>query len=133
MLTHHRESLALAAVAVRRSGNERVRTMARRVAAQQLPEFTEINSWLAAWTPTAVATGTAAVTTDLWSQLKPLKSRDFDLRFLDLMIDAHQRAIGLSRREMMNGANPAVLTMAEAIIAAQGQQVADLQRMKATP
>lgn len=135
MRAHHLGSLALAAVGGRRSADARVRKLAQHISVEQLPELTAIRSWLAAWSPQASSgtippeAATAGVSAATIQQLISLTGAPFDRRFLDLMIEAHRQAIALSRKELMNGASPAALTMAQAVIAALGQDIAEMQAL----
>lgn len=57
------------------------------------------------------------------SALQGLQGQEFDLRFIDLMIEHHQGAIDASERVLQEGEHPEVRALAEGIIAAQQDEI----------
>lgn len=52
---------------------------------------------------------------------------EFDLMFIDMMIVHHQGAVAMAEVALERGVHPEVITMAEEIIAAQEEEIAQLQ------
>lgn len=102
--THHRTSIALADMAIARTGNEQIKIVAQYIRQEQLSELSPMVSWLAVWTSPASTTGTtrtstASVTSPIpaevisgrdLQQLSESTGRSFDELFLRLMIRSHR-------------------------------------------
>ncbi|MCA1219070.1 DUF305 domain-containing protein [Streptomyces sp. 8L] len=58
MIPHHRQAVAMAALAPQRAGSAAVRTLAARIGRAQSPEITVMTGWLAAWGVSAPSAGT---------------------------------------------------------------------------
>jgi uncharacterized protein (DUF305 family) len=135
MIPHHTQALQLAALAPERAGDPRIRVLAERIRASQLPEILRMRGWLAArglalddehgahehgamrgmQTPAAV------------DRLAAARGADFDRLFVQMMVDHHQGAIEMSTDVLRVGVDTAVEEMATA---AASEQAVEIGRMR---
>jgi uncharacterized protein (DUF305 family) len=62
----------------------------------------------------------------------PTATVSFDAQFIDSMIEHHQGAIAMAEQVLTESERPELLAMAEAIIAAQGQEIEQMQEWRTT-
>ncbi|GAA3745271.1 DUF305 domain-containing protein [Streptomyces tremellae] len=140
MIPHHRQALAMAALAPGRAGSAAVRTLAARVRAAQRPEITLMTGWLTAWnagqSPTATPPGrggTAGMTgtmgEDDMAALRRLRGQAFDRAFLTMMIGHHQGALAMARAERSGGVYAPARKLAASIEASQGAEIARMHAL----
>jgi uncharacterized protein (DUF305 family) len=130
MVVHHESALAMADLAARRARTEDVRALAARIRAAQGPEIDEMTGWLTAWgLPAMVRTAMPMMGHGDVRVLDAAAGKDFDRRFLELMIPHHQEAVAMAQRELANGVNPQTLALARSIRSSQTAEIALMQKM----
>ncbi|WP_329459458.1 DUF305 domain-containing protein [Streptomyces sp. NBC_01497] len=158
MIPHHRQAVAMAALAPGRAGSTAVRTLAAHVAQAQRPEITAMAGWLTAWgaaapavegsgddgmagmaaTPSASSVpqrhGRAAAMPGMMSgedmtALRGLRGAAFDSAFLRMMISHHQGAVTMARTERSSGMYGPARELAASIVASQSAEIARMRTM----
>ncbi|MFG2617663.1 DUF305 domain-containing protein [Streptomyces sp. NPDC048507] len=135
MTEHHRQALALSALAPGRASSEAVRRLAERIAAAQGPEIAAMDKWVALHpSPDPAATGhdhaamPGMATEQQLTELTAARGADFDRLFLRLMTAHHEGAVKMAAEALAGGNNVAVEELATEVVATQ---TAEIHRMRA--
>ncbi|MCK7622799.1 DUF305 domain-containing protein [Streptomyces sp. RS10V-4] len=150
MIPHHQQALEMAKLADGRAADPEVKTLAGAIEQAQDPEIRRMRSWLTAWGKPQAAgsmpgmdhgsgamdhggsghgSGMSGMMSDAdMKQLAAAKGRDFDRKFASMMIDHHQGAIDMAKKEQRQGKNPAARKLADDVIR---NQAAEITQMKA--
>jgi uncharacterized protein (DUF305 family) len=153
MIRHHEGATLLAEIALIRAGHEELRGLAQAISEAQAAEVAEMSAWRTAWYPDADPVPANVLVGLIDEGLMQLGSPAdmgngmgggpvagaaedalalctsggaFDLTFIDLMIPHHQRAIGLALLAQQRAEHPELRTLAEAIIAGQEAEIAQM-------
>ncbi|MFF3016840.1 DUF305 domain-containing protein [Streptomyces sp. NPDC057939] len=135
MTEHHRQALAMSALAPERASAEGVKRVAERIAAAQGPEIGAMEKWVARHPAPAPhagghdhATMPGMATPQQLEQLRDARGADFDRLFLTLMTSHHEGALKMAGEALSRGNNVAVEEMATEVVATQS---AEIHRMRA--
>ncbi len=151
MTVHHQGAIEMADLAPTRAANPKVKDLAIKIKAAQVPEITEMSGWLASWAPETDMNGMPNKTTAAMGgmsgtnsgssatapmpgmmsdaqlgQLKAATGTPFDKLFLQLMIAHHQGALEMAKTEKTSGQNPAAQALADSITASQTAEIATM-------
>ncbi|MFF9565652.1 DUF305 domain-containing protein [Leifsonia sp. NPDC014704] len=147
MIVHHEGAIQMADLAPTRATSTQVKDLAAKIKAAQQPEIDLMKSWLKSWgEPTTMAgmemstpmpTDTSSMgsmpgmTAQDMAGLKAATGAAFDKQFLTLMIQHHQGAITMAEQEQSGGKDSAAKKLADNIVKAQTQEIADMKAMLA--
>lgn len=147
MIAHHEGAIAMAALAVERATDPRVRSLAERIEAAQAPEIERMTGWLDAWGEAAAmdhgrmghgsmpAEGMEMEGMDhgqAMGVLDALQGAEFDERFLALMIAHHEGAVLMAQAELEDGRNPDALELARTIVDDQTREIEEMRGLLAS-
>lgn len=136
MIPHHSQAIEMATLALDRSTNPAVVDLATRIQAAQDPEIEQMRDWLdrrgEAPMPEEMdgmdhSSMTGMMTDAEMTALSGAAGPDFDALFVDLMVRHHEGAITMAENVLHEGSDPAIRALAEAIIAAQAGEIAEMQ------
>jgi uncharacterized protein (DUF305 family) len=137
MLPHHRQAVEMADLALDRSTGE-LETLAVQIKEAQDPEIETLSGWLTEWDEEVPEDGTGhsghsdhdmgdgMMSEEQMAELENATGEDFDIAFLEMMIEHHLGAVKMSETERSEGAYGPAIAMAEAIITSQ---TAEIERM----
>ena len=140
MIPHHQVATDMAGLAQQTSGSGQVRELAERINTAQGPEINQMRGWLEEWgEPAPEESDTSGMAghgmegaTEQQAAMNGLKKLDgtaFDRKFLSLMV-AHQRAaLAMATQQVDRGQNAAGVELARSIIAAQQNEIAEMQTL----
>lgn len=142
MVLHHQGALDMAVLAEGRAQSEPVQDLAARIQFAQQPEIDLMTSWLLTWGERPVGADDAMGGMDHFggatgmadeAQMQRLQDAGagFDRLFLEMMIDHHAGAIAMSEAYRDRGQNEDALGLADAIIADQTAEIAEMERLLA--
>jgi uncharacterized protein (DUF305 family) len=138
MIPHHEQAVEMSTLAETRASDPRVRELAAEIKGAQQPEIDQMTAWLEEW-GVPVMSGMDAMgahgghgmsgmlTEEQLTALEDSSGREFDILFLDGMIEHHEGAIDMAE-DVADSKDPRVAALAAAII--QTQQ-AEIDQMKA--
>ena len=140
MVPHHEQALEMSRIVLDKEGvPEDVRALAQRIEAAQAPEITRMQDMLAAWGVTDAQPmdhsghgGMAGMLTE--EQLQDLRDADGPEAarlFLEGMVEHHRGAVDMAQTELEDGENPQARALAEDVIAAQEEEIAQMEDMLA--
>lgn len=136
MISHHRQAVEMAELAVDRAGSPEVKDLAERIEQAQGPEIDTMSEWLHAWgQPVPEEMGgmdmsgsmPGMMSTEDMKMLAGLSGARFDQKFLQMMIAHHQGAIEMARTEQSDGENADAKALAEQIERAQTDEIATMR------
>ena len=151
MIPHHEQALEMSVIALERSTNGDVRDLAQRIYDGQGPEIEKMERWIdqgsatggmvhempdGSMMPNGMMDGemmdghemAGMASAEELAELGSLQSPDFDILFLQLMIDHHEGALAMV--EMIeDSANPEVSALARAIKSAQSAEINEMTEL----
>lgn len=129
MTPHHAGALAMAELAPTRASNVQVKALAERIVAAQDPELQLMQQMATAWGVTVDRAAAGMSGMDMGSDataLQPLSGAAFDRAFLTAMTAHHSGALTMAQTELASGDNPQAKELANAIVAAQTAEIAEM-------
>ncbi|MFI2763665.1 DUF305 domain-containing protein [Streptomyces echinatus] len=144
MIPHHRQALEMAGLADGRASSARVKDLAARIEKAQDPEIRTMTGWLKAWgeeVPMAGMDhsghsgmpGMSGMMSDAdMTALKKATGKDFDTRFLSLMVRHHQGAVEMAATEQDKGRDSAAKAVAGGIVTAQNAEIKEMKQLLGT-
>lgn len=130
MVEHHEGAIMMAEQALGQAEHAEILALAEAIIATQAAEIDQMETWREAWFPGLPPTGGMAGM-DMGMMMIPDGQSPFDLRFIDAMIDHHQGAIDMSESILQTTERPELRALAEAIISAQSDEIAQMQTWRA--
>lgn len=126
MIEHHQGAVEMAEIAIAQAEHEEIRLFAEGIIAAQDEEIEQMQAWRAAWFPDLEPT--AGMAMDMGQMSIPDdESIPFDQRFLEAMISHHEGAIQMAEMALEMSEREEILTLAQAIIAAQTAEIEQMQ------
>lgn len=140
MVPHHEQALEMSRIVLAKEDvPEDIQTLAQQIEAAQAPEITRMQDMLAAWGVTDAQHmdhsghgGMAGMLTE--EQLQDLRDADGPEAarlFLEGMVEHHRGAVDMAQTELEDGENPQARALAEDVIAAQEEEIAQMEDMLA--
>lgn len=136
MIPHHSQAVEMATMALEQSSNTSIVDLASRIQGAQDPEIEQMRTWLNTWGQQEMSSdmegmdhGSAEGMMDdtEMTALAAATGAEFDALFVDMMIRHHQGAIAMANTALTEGTDPDGRALAEAIIAAQEGEIAEMQ------
>jgi uncharacterized protein (DUF305 family) len=142
MIAHHEQAIEMAEIALDPAvgASAEVVDLATRVKGAQDPEVELMTGWLtAAGEQVGMDTSDGhdmssmegMMTVEEMDGLAMMTGPDFDVMWLEMMIEHHQGAISQSETVKSAGANPDVAALADQIITAQQAEITEMQTLLA--
>ncbi|WP_405133049.1 DUF305 domain-containing protein [Nocardia sp. NBC_01388] len=136
MYPHHSQAVDMARFVPSRSQNEQVRTLASGIMNAQAPEMQQISKLLQSFGKPAPVVGAqqmpgmpGMMSTEDMTALQGLSGKDFDRKWLQMMIDHHTGAITMANTELTSGANTDAIAFAKGIVAAQQTEIDQMRAL----
>jgi uncharacterized protein (DUF305 family) len=137
MYPHHAQAIDMAKLVPGRSQNQQVITLAQNIEKAQAPEMAQFTDLLESFGKPAPAADSGHSGMDMpgimsaeqMNTLTGLSGAAFDRMWLQMMIDHHTGAIDMSNTELREGTNPDAKKLADAIIANQQAEIAQMRGM----
>ncbi|MFC5136761.1 DUF305 domain-containing protein [Actinomycetospora rhizophila] len=149
MIPHHTQAITMSTQAAQRASSQEVKDLAARIEQAQGPEIEQMNQMLDAWGAPRPQPGSTAMPgmpgmpgmpmADMpmpgmmgeaqMQQLAAQSGPAFDRMFLQMMIEHHTGAIQMAQSEQAQGLNPQAKDLAGLIVAAQQQEITEMQAL----
>ncbi|SCL25207.1 Uncharacterized conserved protein, DUF305 family [Micromonospora nigra] len=134
MIPHHQQAVEMADLAATRAADPEVKSLAADIKAAQGPEIDAMSGWLTTWGRPVPSPGAEMPHMDHampgmmsdadMAGLTKASGRDFDRKFLTMMIAHHEGAIEMARSETATGTSPEAKAMAQQIATSQQKEIA---------
>ncbi|MFF4959786.1 DUF305 domain-containing protein [Streptomyces sp. NPDC001222] len=146
MIPHHRQAVAMAALAPSRAKSPQVKDLAAKIEKAQDPEIETMSGWLKAWGEKVPSDAASAMEgmpgmdhsgssmpgmmsgADM-DKLAKLSGDAFDTAFLRMMVGHHQGALTMAKAEQAKGAYGPAEAMARSIVTSQSAEITEMNRM----
>ncbi|MEU7620292.1 DUF305 domain-containing protein [Micromonospora rifamycinica] len=142
MIPHHRQAVRMSELAGSRAADPEVTGLAERIRAAQAPEIATLSGWLTAWGRPVPSDGRAGghppvpdhgmpgmMSDAELARLEGATGRDFDRRFLTMMIAHHEGAITMARQELADGRHAGARAMAQQIVTTQQGEIDTMRKI----
>ncbi|MDX3799161.1 DUF305 domain-containing protein [Streptomyces sp. AK04-3B] len=146
MIPHHRQALEMARLAAGRASSARVEDLAARIEKAQEPEIRTMSGWLTSWgedvpkssdstaesMPGMDHSGSGMPGMMAGSDMAALgkaSGKDFDAKFLTMMIDHHKGAVDMATTEKNKGEYAPATSLAGGIVAAQTAEITEMNKL----
>lgn len=146
MIPHHEGALVMAEMALQRASDPRVRDLAERIQAGQDPEIDLMTGWLEEWDEPVESSGMGGMDHgsgggmghdsegmgDMGSEGMgdiPAAGPDFDVMWLQSMIEHHDGAVVMAQIEIDDGANEEAIDLARLIVETQNDEINEMQQL----
>ena len=138
MVPHHEQAIEMGRLVAEADADPEVQDLAAQIEKAQGPEIETLNGWLEDWgVPSSQhegmsmehesGVGDGMMSRAQMADLDRASGAEFDRLWLTLMIEHHQGAITMARREVRDGKNREAINLAQQII---DGQTAEIDRMK---
>ena len=142
MIAHHQQAIEMAEVALDPNvgASPEVIDLAGRIQGAQDPEISLMTGWLQSWGQPVemdmsgghdMASMEGMMTAEEMDQLAALTGPEFDQMWMEMMIRHHEGAIAQAQTVKAQGSNPDAVALADQIIAAQSQEIEEMQALLA--
>lgn len=144
MIPHHRQAVTMAGLAASRAQSQAVKDLAAKIEQAQDPEITTMSGWLTSWgeqVPAGEMPGMdhgmdhsgqgmpGMMSDEEMAGLQKASGKDFDTKFLKMMIAHHQGAIEMARTEKAQGAYGPAKDLAASIITGQSAEIDQMKKL----
>lgn len=137
MTVHHAQAVEMSRWALDVSADARpeVTALAARIRDVQVTEIATMRGWLASWGSPPSRMGhdmmlmSGMQNDDAMDTLHDANGESFDTHWLEMMITHHRGGITMSRHAVEDGTDPEVRAAAEAMIAAQTAEIAEMEAL----
>lgn len=140
MIPHHEQAVEMADIALDPTvgAGPEVIDLATRIKAGQDPEIAQMTAWLQAWgKPVQMDMGEdhdmssmeGMMSAEEMDSMGGKAGAEFDEMWMAMMIRHHEGAIAMAETVKASGSNPDVLVLADAVIAAQQGEIAEMQAL----
>lgn len=144
MIPHHQQALEMAKLADGRASSARVKDLASRIEKAQDPEIRTMTGWLTSWGEQVPMAGmdhsahsgmsgmSGMMSEADMTALKKATGKDFDTKFLSMMVGHHEGAVEMATTEKEKGQYGPAKTMADAIVTAQNAEIKEMKQLLGT-
>ncbi|MES9524859.1 DUF305 domain-containing protein [Streptomyces capoamus] len=144
MIPHHRQALEMARLAAGRAASVRVKDLAARIEKAQDPEIRTMSGWLTSWGEDVPMAGmdhsghsgmpgmgdmSGMMSEADMTALEKATGKDFDTKFLSMMIDHHRGAVEMATTEKEQGRYGPAKALADDIVTAQNAEIKEMKQL----
>jgi uncharacterized protein (DUF305 family) len=148
MIPHHQQAVEMARLAPGHASSPKVKDLASRIEKAQDPEIRTMTDWLKSWgepvspswspspmesmpgmSPSAHYGMPGMMTAKDMDALKKASGRDFDTKFLTMMVEHHKGAVDMAATEKDEGEYGPAKAMAAGIITGQNAEIAEMNKL----
>lgn len=129
MIPHHEQAVEMADLALERSTDPNVESLAEQITGSQDPEIQQMTGLLKKWgAPVAPDKSDmpGMMSGEEMRQLEQATGSEFDVMWLQMMIQHHQGAIELAKTELKEGSDADAKALAQRIIEAQDAEIREM-------
>jgi uncharacterized protein (DUF305 family) len=138
MISHHRQAVMMASIAPDRASSAEVKALAAKIEAAQQPEIDTMSRWLRGWgkpvPEDSMEHGVAGhqgmpgmMTAEEMDDLNAATGAEFDKLFLTMMIEHHEGAVEMAKKEQQNGRSADAKVLAAKV---EKDQTAEIAQMR---
>jgi uncharacterized protein (DUF305 family) len=126
MIAHHEGAITMANQALEQAERQEIKDLAEAIVSAQEQEIGQMKEWRTSWYPDLPET--AGMDMDMGPMEVAAGDAPFDQRFIQAMIPHHEGAIAMARDAQAKAEHQEVKGLAQAIIAAQDGEIAQMRQ-----
>lgn len=126
MIVHHEGAIAMAEQELVDAERPEIRQLAEAIISAQQAEIAQLREWRSAWYPDHGPTSSMQM--EMGPMVVANGSAPFEQRFIEAMIPHHEGAVAMARDALQKAAHQELKGLAQAIIAAQESEIAQMRR-----
>lgn len=136
MIVHHKQAIDMVVLVPSRAESATLKSLASRIKDAQGPEIQYMTAWLQEQGQRvpdhhAIHTGMPGMATpEQMDALKSASGKDFDMLFLQLMINHHLGAIKMSEQVLIKGSHTKIEELANEVSVEQATEIRRMQEMQ---
>ena len=132
MTIHHQGAVTMAKEAQQKAQRPEIKQLAAAIIKAQDAEIQQMQTWRTAWYPNLKDTGGLSMPAmQMGSMTVSDGPEPYDIRFINAMIPHHASAIAMAQEALQKAGKSEIKHLAQAIIAAQTAEIAQMQTWKA--
>ncbi len=138
MSGHHQAAIEMARPAETKAQHAELKELARNIIRDQEREISQMKGWREQWfkdQPQAMNMAMPGMMDSMkgmdMTRLNAVTGNAFDLMFIDMMTPHHQGAVAMAREALTRAEHPEVKKLAQQIIDAQENEIAQMNKWKA--
>lgn len=128
MIPHHQQAVTMSDLALERSSNPDIRTLAEAIRDAQAPEIEQMRSWGATGEEHMGHQMMGMLSDDELATLEAAQGAEFDRLFLEGMIKHHEGAIDMAQM-ILASKNDEVRALGETIVSTQTAEIASMRAL----
>lgn len=128
MIVHHEGAISMAKEAQSQAQRPEIQTLAAAIVTAQQAEIDQMRAWRQAWYPDLPPTAGLPMSMGMMEVAQG--ETPYDIRFIEAMIPHHEGAIAMAEEVKVKSQRPELLTLADAIIAAQTSEIAQMRQWR---
>ncbi|MFE9609532.1 DUF305 domain-containing protein [Streptomyces sp. NPDC006012] len=143
MIPHHQQAVEMARLAAGRAASAQVKDLATRIEKAQGPEITTMTGWLRTWGEDVPMAGmdhgdsgmsgnpgmTGMMDDKDMTALEKATGKDFDTKFLTMMVEHHRGAVEMATTEQDKGAYGPAKSLAGSVVSAQNAEIGEMRKL----
>lgn len=138
MTMHHKQAVDMAKMAEKKLSSSQVKKLNRKMMADQKKEIARMDKWkkqVGSDKTADTAEEHAGMNMPMemnmgMSEMKNLKGKDYDAKYLEMMSAHHSQAISMVQKYLSDLTNPEVKSFAEKVAKTQGSEIEKMSKMK---
>ena len=139
MIPHHQQAVEMADLALKNASSAQVKQLATQIKGAQDPEIQTMKGWLSSWDAgedmgmdhSGMAGMTGMMSDADMTKLAAARGKDFDAMWLQMMIAHHQGALTMANDVLATTQDPAVKTLARAVVTGQTKEIDTMKALLA--
>ena len=139
MIPHHQQAVEMADLALKNASSAQVKQLATQIKGAQDPEIQTMKGWLSSWDAgedmgmdhSGMAGMTGMMSDADMTKLAAARGNDFDAMWLQMMIAHHQGALTMANDVLATTQDPAVKTLARAVVTGQTKEIDTMKALLA--
>lgn len=137
MSKHHQGAVEMARISEAKIRHPELRQLVARIPADQQKEIDQMKAWRQQWYPGAAPAENMAMQgmeqshMDMGHMTAMQAGPQYDAMFIDMMVPHHEGALQMSKEALERAEHPELKALAQKIIAAQTNEIAQMKQLKA--
>lgn len=127
MIPHHHLGMEMIDQATRHVEDTRLRRLVFEMGSYHAAELDQLHEWAKEWGVESADRFPGEIAKTELADLAVLVGREYDRRWLELMIEHHEGALEISARQMQEGSNDESIEMAESVLEMQQREIREMR------
>lgn len=128
MIDHHMMAVMTAELCVEKAVHKELRALCRDIIAAQSAEIEQMQGWLQEWYGIRYEPRMTRGMQKEVDRLAALSGAEFEIAFMEMMIEHHSRAISEAERCVERAYHPELVELCKGIIATQAAEIEQMER-----